>query len=807
MSEPPSSTEEAIELYLARRRSGNAEDPAGFAARYPELQPELARALEALLAVERVAQIESDDEASIPERVGAFRIVREIGRGGMGVVLEAVEEPLGRRVALKLLPPELLTSPSARARFRREAELVARIDHSGIATVYGAGVQDEHPWIAMRLVDGETLADAISRSRADDASCVRLGRSSARGREAALAVAACLAKVARTLQFAHEHGVVHRDVKPSNIIVAPDGTPVLLDFGLAIAAESSTHTLTRTGETAGTPAYLAPENISGELAHPDRQCDVYALGVTLYECLALRKPFDAPTRIALYRAICTGTPADLRAHNRAVPRDLAVVVATAMERDRGNRYRSAAALADDLEACVAGRPIAARPVPLYGRVLRWARREPRQASLTALLIVAVLVGTVSTTTWWASRGEVHAAALAARERERDEALAEGYFELQDLKRADLAFQHALALDPKNLEALAGRVLVPLGTHDREAGLELLRDAPASPGFDALRDVCRGKPVAQEKELLAKPRASSLDLFLVGSALQLEAVGRGAAESMGIEKRALAMFDEAVVRAPGPREFMHIRRALAAKAARDERRARSATGALLTLWPDSFQALFTAGCVLSELDPLEARPLLERAALLRKSDAAAYQVLANVCMNLGLPEEAESFLWIALAGAALAPTYNSLGNSFAMRGCLDDAASAYEQALAADSRYGRTWLNYGLIAMQKNELPAAAFRLERALELDPWNAGAHGYLGITLRMKGDMQAACAHLAFSLALDPRRPDFWEELARAQEAIGDRDAARASVQAGLQQAASYQPLLELRAQLDSVGNGSGK
>ena len=116
MSEPPSSTEEAIELYLARRRSGNAEDPAGFAARYPELQPELARALEALLAVERVAQIESDDEASIPERVGAFRIVREIGRGGMGVVLEAVEEPLGRRVALKLLPPELLTSPSARDR-------------------------------------------------------------------------------------------------------------------------------------------------------------------------------------------------------------------------------------------------------------------------------------------------------------------------------------------------------------------------------------------------------------------------------------------------------------------------------------------------------------------------------------------------------------------------------------------------------------------------------------------------------------------------------------------------------------------
>ena len=152
---------------------------------------------------------------------------------------------------------------------------------------------------------------------------------------------------------------MHRDVKPSNIIVGSDGAPVLLDFGLAIATESSTHTLTRTGETAGTPAYLAPENVSGELAHPDAQGDVYALGVTLYECLALRKPFDAPTRVALYRAILAGTPADVRTLNRAVPRDLAVIVATAMERDRGRRYRSAGALADDLEACVAGRPIAA----------------------------------------------------------------------------------------------------------------------------------------------------------------------------------------------------------------------------------------------------------------------------------------------------------------------------------------------------------------------------------------------------------------------------------------------------------------
>ncbi len=397
MKPPPSTVEEAVELFLTRRRAGERLDPRAFAAAHPGLEPDLSSALDALAALESATGRDVDTDVSIPDRVGSFRVVREIGRGGMGVVLEAVEEPLGRRVALKVLPPELLASASARARFRREAELAARLDHSGIATIYGAGVEAEHPWIAMRFVEGRTLANAIAESRERGASTLRLEGTPAkgrehppRGRESALRVAALIARIARALHAAHEQGVVHRDIKPSNVIVQPDGTPVLLDFGLAITEEADGTSVTRSGEAPGTPPYLAPEIVGGEMARPDAQSDVYALGVTLYECLALRRPFDAPTLAALYRSILAGSPPSVRGPNPSVPRDLAVVVATAMERERARRYRTAQALAEDLEACVAERPIAARPVPLLGRALRWARREPRlAASILASILIAI----------------------------------------------------------------------------------------------------------------------------------------------------------------------------------------------------------------------------------------------------------------------------------------------------------------------------------------------------------------------------------------------------------------------------------
>lgn len=795
MKDDPASTEEAVELFLEQRRRGDATDASTFAARHPELGPELGAALDALLALEHVTREQDDD--LLPERIGPYRIVREIGRGGMGVVLEAIEEPLSRRVALKVLPPELLSSASARARFRREAELAARLDHSGIATVYGAGVEAERPWIAMRYVEGQTLARWIAQARADGASCV--GFTTGAGRARALTVAATLARAARALHSAHEQGVVHRDVKPSNIIIAPDGTPVLLDFGLAITEESDGRTLTRTGETAGTPAYLAPENVSGERGRPDVQSDVYALGVTLFECLTLHRPFDAPTPLALYRAIVSGPTPDVRALNRDVPRDLSVVVATALDRDRARRYGSAAALAEDLDACAVGRAIAARPIPMHGRIWRWARREPKQALLTSLLAVATLTAAVLGGTWFASRDVVRAAETVARDKERDRALVEGYSSLLDPAASEPAFVRALALDPHNLEALAGRALVQIGVGRNAQAAKLLEQAPKTPGFDALRVFCGGSPITQDEALMAQPGAEALDFFLIGVGLSLEARPQGKSKRDYTFQRALAMLNEAVVRSPHALSFCYVTRALVATDAEDERAARSAAGALLALWPDSFHELVAAGTALMPFDPETSRRALERAVSLDATDPAPLHELGVLARDRGDAEACEAYMWRALGREKHVEIYNTLGVSYAMRGCQDEALRAWSRALDLNPRHENALLNTAQVRMQSGNMRGGIEALERLLHVDPASSAGHAYLGLALRDLGDVVAGRDHLAHAVALDGRRPDFWHELAVTYERLGEREEALETLDAALERHPAYSPLLDLQTKLE--------
>jgi len=582
------------------------------------------------------------------------------------------------------------------------------------------------------------------------------------------------------------------------VIVTPDGQPVLVDFGLAITEESDGHSLTRTGETPGTPAYLAPEIVDGELARPDAQSDVYALGVTLYECLSLRRPFDAPTPLALYRAIGSGVAPELHRVNKSVPRDLAVVVATAMERDRHRRYRSAAALATDLEACVLGRPIAARPVPIPGRIARWARREPRQAVLASALMTSASAVAVFGGNWLASRDEVHAAERVARDIEREDVLLEGYSELQSGAGADAAFSRVLVQDPSNLEALAGRALVRILDGRRDEALAVLANAPRSPGFEALRDGCRRRLITQDTGQLATAAATTLDLFLVGVGLSVEARSSPLSAQASVQRRALAMLNEAVVRTPHARSFLHIQRAFAALDARDERSARSSAGALVALWPDSFQAVCAAGTVLVDIDPASARPLLERALVMNPHAPEPPNELGNASRNLGDLEESEKWLWLALDRAQKAETYNALGLSLVMRGCVDEARLAWSRALSIEPLNQHSWLNLGQSAAQTGDTESALFALERSLELDPMNSQAHGALGVVLFRREDWLRAREQLEMALAIDPARPDFWEQLAWAQIKLRDRPAVLASIEAGLSVAPDDPALLDLREQM---------
>lgn len=376
MSHPPISDTGALFEFTDRFLADAARGRVFGVEHYLALFPGHERALRAEYAELALAHA-APSHATL--HVGPYRLVSELGRGGQARVWLAEHTRLGRKVALKVLGGTLVgASHERRERFRREAELVARLEHPGICGVLDADLDAEPPWIAMRHVAGETLAAALERERAEheraggDAPCPVRGAHLAERLH-------FVERVARALHAAHEAGVVHRDVKPGNIMLATDGAPVVLDFGLAFDEDGGS-ALTRTGDVFGTPAYMAPEQLDGRTA--DRRTDVYALGVVLYEVVTLCRPFAAASSAALTRAIRTDLPPDARELNPALPRDLTVVLATALEKEPARRYATALELAEELRRVREFEPIVARPVGLAGRLVRWSRRHPAVAAAT-----------------------------------------------------------------------------------------------------------------------------------------------------------------------------------------------------------------------------------------------------------------------------------------------------------------------------------------------------------------------------------------------------------------------------------------
>ncbi len=321
-----------------------------------------------------------------------YVLIRELGRGGQGSVYLAEDPRLKRKVALKVLEgPVGRLSTARRERFRREAEVLSRLEHPGICTIYSAQLDCDQPFIAMRFVPGLTL-DEWARGQAfgDD---VAVRTEPIRWEWPRLAtVLSIFESVARALHAAHAAGVIHRDIKPANVMVTPEGSPVILDFGLA--RHDDNVTVSRAGnDLLGTLAYMAPEVIRGA-ARPDAACDVYALGVCLMEAVCGCRPYAGPTEEALLASISTGPARSVKSTGVQVSRDVALVIETAIERDRHRRYATAEAFAEDLRRVRAQEPIRARPVPPVLRVLRWIQRRPAVAAAFAVAFLATAVGLV-----------------------------------------------------------------------------------------------------------------------------------------------------------------------------------------------------------------------------------------------------------------------------------------------------------------------------------------------------------------------------------------------------------------------------
>jgi serine/threonine-protein kinase len=312
---------------------------------------------------------ESPEGSALPQ-VPGYEVQRVLGRGGVGVVYEARHLRLGRPVALKMLLAGSYAGPDEQARFQREAETVAGLRHANIVQVYDVGDVDGRPYFTMELVEGGNLAEQIRG-----------------GPQPARQAAALMATLVEAVHAAHQSGIVHRDLKPANILLTRDGTPKVTDFGLARRLEGNGG-LTLSGTPVGTPSYMAPEQARGKKEAIGPATDVYALGAILYELLTGRPPFRAASATATLQQVVADEPVPPARLNPHVPRDLATICLKCLEKDPAKRYRSAAALADDLHRFERGEPIVARPLGRLGRLVRWARRRPAEA---VLLAVAVLV--------------------------------------------------------------------------------------------------------------------------------------------------------------------------------------------------------------------------------------------------------------------------------------------------------------------------------------------------------------------------------------------------------------------------------
>ncbi len=369
-------------------------------------------------------------------RFGDFEIVREIGRGGMGVVYEAEQLSLRRRVALKVLPLAAASDAKQLGRFKKEAQAAAQAQHPNIVPVFAVGEAGGVHYFAMQLIDGESLASLLHRNGdraippAGDAASTRpvtLTRASGEAPPPApsllptdpiaidpWAVARYGCQAAEALHAAHEYGVVHRDVKPSNLLVDRQGKLWVADFGLARCREGAD--LTRTGDVCGTMRYMSPEQAYGQAALVDHRTDVYSLGVTLYELATGRHPADEIGDVRRYFDRGASACKPLRHWNRCVPVDLDTIVMKAMAESRGDRYLTAQDLADDLGRFLAGEPILATSPTRLTRLRKWAGRHKRAVAVVACLLTLSLGCLIASMSYVAgARARAAVAAGEARE--------------------------------------------------------------------------------------------------------------------------------------------------------------------------------------------------------------------------------------------------------------------------------------------------------------------------------------------------------------------------------------------------------
>ena len=558
-----------MDEFVERFRQGERPSLTEYVSQHPDLEDDIRELFPALAMMEQAGDLDQSTDpqegkvtadGNVPQQLGDYRIIREVGRGGMGVVYEAEQESLGRHVALKILPFYALMDPKHLQRFQREARAAAQLHHTNIVPVFGVGQHEDVHYYAMQFIrglgldevldelrlirtdhcqltgelSGETQREPFSRAHstagallsgeysvdgsaadkssvtaapiddpslenkaafADNSSSVTLpgqdkSSTSTNDHQYFRSVARLGIQVADALGYAHGQGVLHRDVKPSNLLLDTHGTVWVTDFGLA---KTNGEDITHTGDFVGTLRYMAPERFRG---WSDPRSDVYSLGLTLYEMLTLGPAFSSTDRVELVRCITQEDPPRPRRLDRSIPRDLETIVLKAIGKEPQSRYQTASDLSNDLQRFLADRPIVARRTSATERTLRWCRRNPLVTSLVAAVAVLLVVLTIGS--WVAAfrlserHKEVveHLGRATIAERNEREARQQATRHLYD---AYLARARAGRLSGRagrrfaSLEALANAAeLIPTLNLGKDARLELRNQAIACMALVDLR---------------------------------------------------------------------------------------------------------------------------------------------------------------------------------------------------------------------------------------------------------------------------------------------------------------------------------
>jgi tetratricopeptide (TPR) repeat protein len=849
-----------LDAYLAALEAGHAPDLEGLLAEHARIADRLRACLAGLRLVkggaeglEGTAAAEGRAEVAAGTPLGDFRLLREVGRGGMGVVYEAEQLSLGRRVALKVLPFAGALDARQLQRFKNEAQAAAHLQHQNIVPVHFVGCDRGVHYYAMQFIDGRTLAAVIAELRRErgggrrpgldattpyapqppaPSSVEGIGMPEAAARVTSVErpaagetvtgsitpgsglsraaygrwVARLGEQAAQALEHAHQLGVIHRDIKPGNLLLDGRGNLWITDFGLAHCQSQAG--LTMSGDLVGTLRYMSPEQALAKRVVVDHRTDIYSLGTTLYELLVLEPAYRGKDREELLRQIAFEEPRPPRRLDRAIASELETIVLKALAKNPDERYQTAQELADDLRHYMEDRPIRARRPGLVKRMRKWCRRHKALVGSAAavLLVAALLAGGVGL--WWmekraAAVGEAQAALRQAEELTADE-----------------RWPEALAAVRRAKVVLAGTAAGEL----RQAAEQLDRDLEMARRLEEARladTVVKDEHFfdweAADRAFAQAFRSYGLDLELLDPQEAAQFI-----RSRSISRQLIAAIDHWAVVQPHTQNCARLL-AFARAADPDELRDRlreaaqrndhkliedlAASAALQKLAPANLRLLldllsrvrvyYENGQPSSSSERVVA--FLRQARRLRPGDFWTNHRLAWALMSSRPPrlEEAIRYFMAAVArrpespgaqlnlGRALAQAgdlddaiaccneairlnadfseaHNYLGSALARKGRVDEAIAEIREAIALKKHYGQAHGSLGTALYEKGNMDEAIAERREAIRLKNELADFHHNLGITLREKGRPDEAIAELLEAVRLNKDQPEFHRELA---------------------------------------------